>query len=198
MLEYVKGDIVEITPTYAVLENQGVGYMVNISLQTYSAIQDKSVAKLFLYESIREDAFVLYGFATSTERRMFLLLISVSGVGAGTARMILSSLSVAELCQAIQTENVNAIKSVKGIGLKTAQRILVDLKDKIKELDVVASTVGMAAPSAPNQQIAAEAVAALSMLGFAATQSQKVVAKILSDDPALSVEQVIKKALKLL
>ena len=105
MLEYVKGDIVEITPTYAVLENQGVGYMVNISLQTYSAIQDKSVAKLFLYESIREDAFVLYGFATSTERRMFLLLISVSGVGAGTARMILSSLSVAELCQAIQTEN---------------------------------------------------------------------------------------------
>ena len=198
MLEYVKGDIVEITPTYAVLENQGVGYMVNISLQTYSAIQDKSVAKLFLYESIREDAFVLYGFATSTERRMFLLLISVSGVGAGTARMILSSLSVAELCQAIQTENVNAIKSVKGIGLNTAQRILVDLKDKIKELDVVANTVGMAAPSAPNQQIAAEAVAALSMLGFAATQSQKVVAKILSDDPALSVEQVIKKALKLL
>ena len=179
------------------VENQGMGYMVNISLQTYSAIQDKSVAKLFLYESIREDAFVLYGFATSTERKMFLLLISVSGVGAGTARMILSSLSSAELCQAIQTENVQAIKSVKGIGLKTAQRILVDLKDKIKELDVASNVVTPVAATA-NQQIASEAVAALSMLGFASTQSQKAVAKILSDEPALSVEQVIKKALKLL
>lgn len=197
MLEYVKGDIVEITPTYVVVENQGMGYMVNISLQTYSAIQDKSVAKLFLYESIREDAFVLYGFATSTERKMFLLLISVSGVGAGTARMILSSLSSAELCQAIQTENVQAIKSVKGIGLKTAQRILVDLKDKIQELDVASNVVTPVAVTA-NQQIASEAVAALSMLGFASTQSQKAVAKILSDEPALSVEQVIKKALKLL
>ncbi|MEE0973117.1 MAG: Holliday junction branch migration protein RuvA [Paludibacteraceae bacterium] len=197
MLEYVKGDIVEITPTYVVVENQGMGYMVNISLQTYSAIQDKSVAKLFLYESIREDAFVLYGFATSTERKMFLLLISVSGVGAGTARMILSSLSSAELCQAIQTENVQAIKSVKGIGLKTAQRILVDLKDKIQELDVASNVVTPVAATA-NQQIASEAVAALSMLGFASTQSQKAVAKILSDEPALSVEQVIKKALKLL
>ena len=197
MLEYVKGDIVEITPTYVVVENQGMGYMVNISLQTYSAIQDKSVAKLFLYESIREDAFVLYGFATSTERKMFLLLISVSGVGAGTARMILSSLSSAELCQAIQTENVQAIKSVKGIGLKTAQRILVDLKDKIQDLDVASNVVTPVAATA-NQQIASEAVAALSMLGFASTQSQKAVAKILSDEPALSVEQVIKKALKLL
>ena len=197
MLEYVKGDIVEITPTYVVVENQGMGYMVNISLQTYSAIQDKSVAKLFLYESIREDAFVLYGFATSTERKMFLLFISVSGVGAGTARMILSSLSSAELCQAIQTENVQAIKSVKGIGLKTAQRILVDLKDKIQELDVASNVVTPVAATA-NQQIASEAVAALSMLGFASTQSQKAVAKILSDEPALSVEQVIKKALKLL
>jgi Holliday junction DNA helicase RuvA len=197
MLEYVKGDIVEITPTYVVVENQGMGYMVNISLQTYSAIQDKSVAKLFLYESIREDAFVLYGFATSTERKMFLLLISVSGVGAGTARMILSSLSSAELCQAIQSENVQAIKSVKGIGLKTAQRILVDLKDKIQELDVASNVVTPVAATA-NQQIASEAVAALSMLGFASTQSQKAVAKILSDEPALSVEQVIKKALKLL
>ena len=197
MLEYVKGDIVEITPTYVVVENQGMGYMVNISLQTYSAIQDKSVAKLFLYESIREDAFVLYGFASSTERKMFLLLISVSGVGAGTARMILSSLSSAELCQAIQTENVQAIKSVKGIGLKTAQRILVDLKDKIQELDVASNVVTPVAATA-NQQIASEAVAALSMLGFASTQSQKAVAKILSDEPALSVEQVIKKALKLL
>ena len=124
MFEYLKGDIVEITPAYAVIEAQGIGYMVNISLQTYSAIQDKTVAKLFLYESIREDAFVLYGFATSAERKMFLLLISVSGVGAGTARVILSSLSTAELCDAIRTENVNVIKSVKGIGLKTAQRIV--------------------------------------------------------------------------
>ena len=196
MFEYLKGDIVEITPAYVVLETQGVGYMVNISLQTYSAIQDKSATKLYLYESIREDAFVLYGFATAAERRMFLLLISVSGVGAGTARVILSSLSTPELCQAIRTENVHLIKSVKGIGLKTAQRILVDLKDKINELE--AGPALAMVDTAANAQIASEAVAALSMLGFVAAQSQKVVKKILSDEPTLSVEQVIKKALKLL
>lgn len=196
MFEYIKGELVEITPTYAILETQGIGFQINISLQTYSAIQDKTVAKLFLYESIREDAFVLYGFATSAERKMFLLLISVSGVGAGTARVILSSLSTAELCGAIRTDNVNVIKSVKGIGLKTAQRIVVDLKDKIAEFEGVdAPTVS--APVA-NTHIASEAVAALSMLGFVAAQSQKVVKKILSDEPALTVEQVIKKALKLL
>lgn len=196
MFEYLKGDIVEITPAYVVLETQGVGYMINISLQTYSAIQDKSATKLYLYEAIREDAFVLYGFATAAERRMFLLLISVSGVGAGTARVILSSLSTPELCQAIRTENVHVIKSVKGIGLKTAQRILVDLKDKINELEA-GPAVAMV-DTAANAQIASEAVAALSMLGFVAAQSQKVVKKILSDEPTLSVEQVIKKALKLL
>lgn len=196
MFEYLKGDIVEITPAYVVLETQGVGYMINISLQTYSAIQDKSATKLYLYESIREDAFVLYGFATAAERRMFLLLISVSGVGAGTARVILSSLSTPELCQAIRTENVHLIKSVKGIGLKTAQRILVDLKDKINELE--AGPALAMVDTAVNAQIASEAVAALSMLGFVAAQSQKVVKKILSDEPTLSVEQVIKKALKLL
>ncbi|MBQ2025868.1 MAG: Holliday junction branch migration protein RuvA [Paludibacteraceae bacterium] len=196
MFEYLKGDIVEITPAYAVIEAQGIGYMVNISLQTYSAIQDKTVAKLFLYESIREDAFVLYGFATSAERKMFLLLISVSGVGAGTARVILSSLSTAELCDAIRTENVNVIKSVKGIGLKTAQRIVVDLKDKIAEFG--GADVPVVSAPVANSHIASEAVAALSMLGFVAAQSQKVVKKILSDEPALSVEQVIKKALKLL
>ena len=196
MFEYLKGDIVEITPAYAVIEAQGIGYMVNISLQTYSAIQDKTVAKLILYESIREDAFVLYGFATSAERKMFLLLISVSGVGAGTARVILSSLSTAELCDAIRTENVNVIKSVKGIGLKTAQRIVVDLKDKIAEFG--GADVPVVSAPVANSHIASEAVAALSMLGFVAAQSQKVVKKILSDEPALSVEQVIKKALKLL
>ena len=196
MFEYLKGDIVEITPAYVVLETQGVGYIINISLQTYSAIQDKSATKLYLYESIREDAFVLYGFATAAERRMFLLLISVSGVGAGTARVILSSLSTPELCQAIRTENVHLIKSVKGIGLKTAQRILVDLKDKINELE--AGPALAMVDTAANAQIASEAVAALSMLGFVAAQSQKVVKKILSDEPTLSVEQVIKKALKLL
>jgi Holliday junction DNA helicase RuvA len=196
MFEYIKGEIVEITPTYVILETQGIGYQVNISLQTYSAIQDKTVAKLFLYESIREDAFVLYGFATSAERKMFLLLISVSGVGAGTARVILSSLSTAELCEAIRTDNVNVIKSVKGIGLKTAQRIVVDLKDKIAEFAGVEAPL-VSAPVA-NTHIASEAVAALSMLGFVAAQSQKVVKKILSEEPALTVEQVIKKALKLL
>ena len=134
MIEYIKGEISDLTPTYCVLETNGIGYMLNISLVTYQELQGQSAVRLYVYENIREDAHVLYGFLTKAERELFLLLISVSGVGAATARMILSSFTVEELQEIIATGNVNAIKSVKGIGLKSAQRIIVDLKDKVLKL----------------------------------------------------------------
>ena len=138
MLEYVKGDISELSPTFVVIDNQGLGYFINISLTTYAALEKLTSCQLYLYEAIREDAFDLYGFLKKEERNAFLQLISVSGVGANTARMILSSLSVSELQEAVISGNENALKNVKGIGLKTAQRIIVDLKDKLGNLDNVA------------------------------------------------------------
>ena len=131
MIEYIKGELTEVTPAYAVVEAHGVGYGMNISLNTYSGIQNKKDVKLYVFESIREDAHVLFGFANRQEREMFLLLITVSGVGANTARMILSAMSPAELCNVIATGNEKLLKTVKGIGLRTAQRIIVDLKDKL-------------------------------------------------------------------
>ena len=196
MIEYVKGEIAELSPATAIIDCSGLGYAVNISLNTYSAIQGKNTCKLYIYEAIREDAYVLYGFADKQERELFLLLISVSGIGGNTARMILSALSPSELVNVISTENANLLKTVKGIGLKTAQRVIVDLKDKIKTAAPVAGGGQSTLLSAMNTEIQEEAVAALTMLGFAAAPSQKVVLAILKEEPDAAVEQVIKLALK--
>lgn len=198
MIEYIKGSVAELTPATAIIDCNGLGYAIHISLNTYSAIQGKNDCKLYIYEAIREDAYILYGFANKQERELFLLLISVSGIGGNTARMILSALSPAELVNVISTENTNLLKTVKGIGLKTAQRVIVDLKDKIKTGNIAAisgNAMGSLLP-AMNAEIQEEAVAALTMLGFAAAPSQKVVLAILKEDPDAPVEKVIKLALK--
>ena len=199
MIEYIRGELAELSPATAVIDCNGVGYAANISLNTYSAIQGKKTCKLYIYEAIREDAYVLYGFAEKQEREIFLLLISVSGIGGNTARMILSALSPAELVNVISTENANLLKTVKGIGLKTAQRVIVDLKDKIKTMGASAaggSAVGGMLLQAANAEVQEEAVAALTMLGCAAAPSQKVVLAILKEEPEAPVEKVIKLALK--
>ena len=197
MIEYIKGELTELTPALATVEAAGVGYGLNISLNTYSAIQGKKDVKLYVYESIREDAHVLYGFVSKKEREMFELLISVSGVGPNTARMMLSSMSVTELCNAISTGNERLVKGIKGIGKMTAQRIIVDLRDKIVALgiaDEIPAGGTMAAPV--NNAVKDEAVSALTMLGFAPAPTQKVVVAILTEQPDLPVEQVVKLALK--
>lgn len=197
MIEYVKGSLADITPAYAVIEANGVGYGLNISLNTYSAIQGKKETKLWVYEAIREDAYVLFGFATKQERDMFLLLITVSGVGANTARVILSEMTVNELCNVISTGNERVLKGVKGIGLKTAQRIIVDLKDKILSSGVAQQiSVAGGSQSTVDYGVRDEAVGALTMLGFSPAPSAKVVMAILKENPDMPVEQVIKQALK--
>ncbi|MEE3384766.1 MAG: Holliday junction branch migration protein RuvA, partial [Prevotella sp.] len=190
--------LVDVTPAFAVIEANGVGYGLNISLNTYSAIQGKKETRLWVYEAIREDAYVLFGFATKKEREMFLLLITVSGVGANTARMILSELSVDELCNVIATGNERILKGVKGIGLRTAQRIIVDLKDKLPEPALSPSPGEGFNPQHVgfNKEVRDEAVGALTMLGFAPAPSAKVVVAILKEQPDLPVEQVVKLALK--
>lgn len=197
MIDYIKGSIAELNPAYAVLDNHGIGYMMNISLSTYDTLarvgQGES-ALLYAYEAIREDAHLLYGFATKKEREAFLLLISVSGVGPNTARMILSSMSVEEFSQAIAGNNVAMFKSVKGVGAKTAQRIIVDLKDKIK----VADDTLLIQKGKPAGETFDEALAALVMLGFSQQASQKVLKSLFSSNPSLSVEQAIKQALKMM
>ncbi|MBQ7419312.1 MAG: Holliday junction branch migration protein RuvA [Prevotella sp.] len=197
MIEYVKGELTELTPALATVEVAGLGYGLNISLNTYSAIQGKKEVKLYVYESIREDAYVLYGFVNKKEREMFELLISVSGVGPNTARMMLSSMSVQELCAAISTGNERVVKGIKGIGKMTAQRIIVDLRDKIVALgitDEIPAGGTMAAPV--NNAVKDEAVSALTMLGFSPAPTQKVVVAILQEHPDAPVEQVVKLALK--
>ncbi|MCL1626636.1 Holliday junction branch migration protein RuvA [Bacteroides caecicola] len=196
MIEYIKGELTEITPALAVIECNGVGYGVNVSLNTYSAIQGKKNVKLYIYEAIREDAYVLYGFASKQERELFLLLITVSGIGGNTARMILSALSPSELCNVISSGNEKLLKTVKGIGLKTAQRIIVELKDKIATIGVDSAMPVSTVVSSVQTEIYEEAVSALTMLGFAQAPSQKVVASILKEEPDAAVEKVIKLALK--
>ena len=198
MIEYVRGELAELTPAYAVVEAHGVGYGLSISLNTYSGIQNKKEVKLYVVESIREDAYALFGFSTKQEREMFLLLITVSGVGANTARMILSAMSPAELCNVISSGNEKMLKTVKGIGLRTAQRIIVDLRDKIAVEGIADQmpAAGVAAASAMNNEVRDEAIGALTMLGFSPAPSAKVVSAILTDNPQLPVEQVVKLALK--
>lgn len=200
MLDYVRGEVAELTPANAVIDCQGVGYMCNISLNTYSAIQGKKEAKLYVYEAIREDAHVLFGFASKQERELFLLLISVSGIGGNTARTILSALSPSELVNVIASENTQVLKAVKGIGLKTAQRIIVELKDKIQNDGLAmggdAAVVDVPKSDPVNREVQQEAVSALTMLGFPVAPSQKVVYAILKEEPDAAVERVIKLALK--
>ena len=189
MFEYIKGRIADLTPTLAVIETNQIGFSINISLNTYSAIDGLEDATLYIYESIREDAFTLYGFSTKEERDLFLLLISVSGVGATSARMILSAYTVPELQMLISTENVKQLKSIKGIGSKTAERIIVDLKDKVQKLS---GEIPAASPVNNNKQ---EALAALVVLGFNQAAASKVVDAIAKDNPTASIELLIKEAL---
>lgn len=200
MIEYVKGRLDDLTPATATVECHGVGYFLNISLNTYSAVQGKEEVRLYVYEAIREDAYVLFGFATKEERSLFQQLISVSGIGGNTARMILSAYSPAELCDIILNGNDKLLKTVKGLGAKTAQRIIVELRDKVVQLGIspaAAATSDDAAP-AMNQQVHDDAVEALRALGYPPAPVAKVVRAILKDDPSASVERVIKMAFKML
>ena len=215
MIEYIKGELTELTPARATVEAAGVGYGLNISLNTYTALQgvrsqerlqvgdqrsgmtEAKIVKLYVYEAIREDAHVLFGFINKKEREMFEQLITVNGVGANTARMMLSGMSVAELCNAISTGNAKLIQGIKGIGKMTAQRIIVDLRDKIVSLGITDEIPAGGQIQAPvNNQVKDEAVSALTMLGFSPAPTQKVVLQILQQQPDLPVEQVVKLALK--
>ena len=206
MIEYIKGKLADLTPTYAVLEAAGVGYAIHIALPTYSSLagKEEQETKLYVTEIIREDTHDLYGFFTRGERELFMMLMTVSGIGANTARMIMSAYSASEIRQIIATGNARALSQVKGLGPKTAQRIIVDLKDKVLKVDLESqeqgskSQDGLLLSVEVDNEVKQEAVSALTMLGFAAAASGKVVDKILKDEPNASVEQVIKKALKML
>lgn len=203
MIEYIRGILSELTPTQAIVEAAGVGYDLNIALPAYSLLAGKENAEVKLYttEIIREDTHELYGFPTRGERALFELLLTVSGIGANTARMILSAFSAAEIRQIIATGNAKALSQVKGLGPKTAQRVIVDLKDKVLKIDLGAElpeSVDTPSFGSVDSETKSEAVSALTMLGFSAAASGKVVDKLLSADPSLSVEQVIRQALKML
>lgn len=191
MYAFISGQIVEKNPAFVVVDNQGIGYHINITLNTFADIGENDRIKLYTYLQVREDAHVLYGFSTEQERSLFLMLLSVSGVGCNTARLILSSLSVTETCQAISNNDVKTIQNVKGIGLKTAQRIIVDLKDKVKKQDMDTEIV-----SGSYNTIKEESLSALMVLGFSKAAADKVLDKLLKQNPDASVEQLIKEALK--
>ncbi len=192
MYEYIKGNLVELTPTYAVVEAAGVGYMINISLNTFSEVENLSDVKLFVHYIVREDAQILFGFSTKTERELFRLLISVSGVGGNTARMILSTYSPRELQNIIATGNAVLLKNVKGLGLKTAQKIIVELSGKMVGLD----SVNIELPVAADNAVFDEALAALQMLGFQKGASEKALRAILKEQPSIAVEEAVRQALK--
>ena len=198
MIEYVKGELAELTPAIAVVDCGGVGYGVNISLNTYSALQNQKQCKLYIHEAIRDDAYQLFGFVTKEERELFLLLNSVSGIGGNTARMILSSFSPIELVEAIAGENAKLLQTVKGIGKKTAERIIVDLKDKVQKTALVEEGgVNIdGSPAVKSSKVYEESVSALTMLGFAPAPTRKAVQAILKKDPNSTVEEVVKRALK--
>ena len=209
MIEYIKGQLTDLNPTYVVIEASGVGYAINIALPTYSELVGKEgqESRLYITEIIREDAHELFGFFTKGERELFVMLMTVSGIGANTARMIMSAYSAAEIRQIIATGNARALAQVKGLGPKTAQRIIVDLKDKVLKIDLGNEAKGERLEamellgeeaSIVDSAVKQEAISALVMLGFAAAASGKVVDKILKAAPESSVEQVIKQALKML
>lgn len=210
MIEYIKGQLTDVNPTYVVIEAAGVGYAINIALPTYSELvgREGQESRLYITEIIREDAHELYGFFSKGERELFVMLMTVSGIGANTARMIMSAYSAAEIRQIIATGNARALSQVKGLGPKTAQRIIVDLKDKVLKIDLGSQvSQGSLEDTASgyslevqgeDSAVKQEAVSALVMLGFAAAASGKVVDKILKAAPESSVEQVIKQALKML
>lgn len=193
MIDYISGTLAESTPTTAVVDVNGIGYEISITLIDYSAIQAERHVKLFIHEAIREDAHLLYGFTTKRGREMFRLLIGVSGVGPNTARVILSAVTPDDLAATIASGNDSVLKAVKGIGAKTAQRIIVDLKDKIK-----GDAATLLTQSLPGSETFEEALAALSVLGFTRLQSEKALRKILKSEPTVSVEEAIRKALKIL
>ena len=223
MIDYIKGKLTELNPTYAVIEAAGVGYEINISLPTYSALlvesqedvqrdnvqstkAESGEVRLYVNEIIREDTHDLYGFFTTGERQLFIMLMTVSGIGANTARMIMSAYTASEIRQIIATGNSRALAQIKGMGPKTAQRIIVDLKDKVLKIDLGNGDASLNGANDANDvlfpveenPVKTEAVSALTMLGFAAAASGKAVDKILKNDPTLKVEAVIREALKML
>jgi len=193
MFEYIHGKLTELTPTYAVIESGTIGYYIQISLFTFTQVKGKTDVTLFIHQVIREDANLLYGFSDKEEREIFRLLISVSGIGANTARLILSSLNPKEVIQAVATENVTALRTIKGIGTKTAQRLIVDLKDKVGKVAVEAEIL-----TPIDNSVVEESLSALVILGFPRATVKKVIDKLITRDPGLRVEEIIKEALKIL
>ena len=192
MYEYIKGKLTELTPTYAVIETAGIGYYIHISLFSYTDLQEKNnECKLYIHQVVREDALILYGFFNNKERELFRHLISVSGIGSNTARMMLSSLSPAEIEQAILENDINTLKSIKGIGLKTAQRVILDLKDKVGKSDE-----GIEKMINRTTQIKEEALSALIALGFIRKNVEKTIDKLLKEKSDLTVEALVKLSLK--
>jgi len=191
MIEYLNGQLVEVNPAHVVIDINGIGYFVHISLNSFSSLNGKKVAKLFIHEAIREDSHLLYGFCDKEERELFQQLISVSGVGANTGILFLSSLSVIEIKTAIVSADIDRLKSVKGIGLKTAQRIVVELKDKLGK-EPLSNDIFMTL----NNSVREEALSALVTLGFVKKNAEKVIDGILRRNPEITVEKIIKDALK--